>query len=224
MGLAGQSGSGKTTLGRTILGLIKPLTGSITFKEKNLLLLEPDEMRKIRKYIQVVFQDPYSSLNPKLRVGEALMEPLQVNRIHSSDALRKKVMEWLLKVNLKEEHFYRYPYEFSSGQRQRICIARALINEPELVICDECVSALDVSVQAQILNLINDLKDEMGFTSIFISHDLSVVKYMSDRMIVMHEGKIVEMGDTEDVCTNPNSIHTRELLDAIPKAIKPLTI
>ena len=220
MGLVGQSGSGKTTLGRTILGLIKPLTGSIMFNEKDLLLLQPNEMRLIRKHIQIIFQDPYSSLNPKLKVGEALTEPLQVNRIHQSNSLRKeKAMEWLLKVNLKEEHFYRYPFEFSSGQRQRICIARALICEPELVICDECVSALDVSVQAQILNLLNDLKNEMGFTSVFISHDLSVVRYMSDRMMVMHEGKIVEMGDTKDVCTNPKSIHTRELLDASPKGM-----
>ncbi|HUR64730.1 MAG TPA: ATP-binding cassette domain-containing protein, partial [Chitinophagaceae bacterium] len=179
-----------------------------------------DELRSLRKEIQIVFQDPYSSLNPRMKIGMAIAEPMKVHRIIATDRQRKdKVEELLEKVNLKAEHFNRYPHEFSGGQRQRIVIARALALNPSFIICDEAVSALDVSVQAQVLNLLNDLKKEFGFTVIFISHDLSVVRYISDRIIVMNKGRIEESGPADDIYFNPRSAYTQKLIASIPKAI-----
>ncbi|MGE3824329.1 MAG: ABC transporter ATP-binding protein [Bacteroidia bacterium] len=218
LGLVGESGCGKTTLGRTILRLIEPTAGDIIFKGKNLVQLNNDEMRDVRKHLQIIFQDPYSSLNPRITIGEAIMEPMQVHKILANDKERKgKVLELLKRVNMEEKHFYRYPHEFSGGQRQRICIARALALSPQFIICDESVSALDVSIQAQVLNLLNELKRDFHFTYIFISHDLSVVKFMSDRMVVMNKGKVEEMGDADAICDNPQTEYTQKLISAIPK-------
>lgn len=218
LGLVGESGCGKTTLGRTILRLNEPTSGKIFFEQKDLLQLKLEDMRQMRKDMQIIFQDPYSSLNPRITIGEALMEPMQVHNIFSNNNQRKeKVYELLKKVGLTEKHFGRYPHEFSGGQRQRVCIARALSLNPKFIICDESVSALDVSVQAQVLNLLNDLKREFKFTYIFISHDLSVVKFMSDRMVVMNKGKIEEMGDADDIYLNPKTDYTKNLISSIPK-------
>lgn len=218
LGLVGESGCGKTTLGRTILRLVEPTSGLITFKKHDITNISNEEMRALRRNLQIIFQDPYSSLNPRITIGEALMEPMKVHRMYKNDKERKeKVMQLLEKVNMTDKQFYRYPHEFSGGQRQRICIARALALNPQFIICDESVSALDVSVQAQVLNLLNDLKKEFKFTYIFISHDLSVVKFMSDRMVVMNEGKIVEMGDADLICNNPQSEYTQKLINSIPK-------
>jgi peptide/nickel transport system ATP-binding protein len=218
LGLVGESGCGKTTLGRTILRLNEPTEGEIFFQRKDLLRLKPEDMRLLRKDMQIIFQDPYSSLNPRITIGEALMEPMQVHHILSNNNQRKeKVYELLNKVGLTEKQFGRYPHEFSGGQRQRVCIARALALNPKFIICDESVSALDVSVQAQVLNLLNDLKREFKFTYIFISHDLSVVKFMSDRMVVMNKGKIEEMGDADEIYLNPQSQYTKNLINSIPK-------
>lgn len=218
LGLVGESGCGKTTLGRTILRLIEPTEGKIIFDGKDITHLPAAEMRPLRKDIQIIFQDPYSSLNPRITIGSAIMEPMRVHHIGANDNERKeKVMELLRRVNMNETHFHRYPHEFSGGQRQRICIARALALNPRFIICDESVSALDVSVQAQVLNLLNELKKDFGFTYIFISHDLSVVKFMSDRMVVMNKGKIEEMGDADEVYANPSCEYTRKLISAIPK-------
>ena len=218
LGLVGESGCGKTTLGRTILRLTEPTEGKIFFQRNDLLRLKPNDMRQLRKDMQIIFQDPYSSLNPRITVGEALMEPMQVHNILSNNSQRKeKVYELLKKVGLEEKQFSRYPHEFSGGQRQRVCIARALSLNPKFIICDESVSALDVSVQAQVLNLLNDLKREFKFTYIFISHDLSVVKFMSDRMCVMNKGKIEEMGDADQIYLNPQSDYTKNLISSIPK-------
>ena len=220
LGLVGESGCGKTTLGRSILRLIEPTSGQIIFKGKDLATLSPKEMRTMRKDIQIIFQDPYSSLNPRMTIGNAIMEPMQVHGILANETERKKkVIELLERVSLKEMHFNRYPHEFSGGQRQRICIARALALRPEFIICDESVSALDVSVQAQVLNLLNELKRDFGFSYIFISHDLSVVKFMSDRMVVMQKGRIEEMGDPEEIYRAPKSEYTKKLIAAIPKGI-----
>lgn len=218
LGLVGESGCGKTTLGRTILRLIEPTAGEIIYKGKNIAELSAKELREIRKDMQIIFQDPYSSLNPRITIGEAIMEPMKVHGILGNDKERKeRVLELLYRVNMPAEHFYRYPHEFSGGQRQRICIARALALNPQFIICDESVSALDVSVQAQVLNLLNELKKEFKFTYIFISHDLSVVKFMSDRMVVMNKGKIEEMGYADDIYANPQTEYTRKLISAIPK-------
>jgi peptide/nickel transport system ATP-binding protein len=218
LGLVGESGCGKTTLGRTILRLNEPTEGKIFFQRNDLLRLKPEDMRQLRKDMQIIFQDPYSSLNPRITIGEALMEPMQVHNILSSNSQRKeKVYELLNKVGLTEKQYGRYPHEFSGGQRQRVCIARALALNPKFIICDESVSALDVSVQAQVLNLLNDLKREFKFTYIFISHDLSVVKFMSDRMVVMNKGKIEEMGDADEIYLNPQSQYTKNLISSIPK-------
>ena len=218
LGLVGESGCGKTTLGRTILRLIEPTSGRIIYKGQDITEFTAAEMRALRKDIQIIFQDPYSSLNPRITIGNAIMEPMQVHGILADDNARKeRVIELLHRVNMNESHFYRYPHEFSGGQRQRICIARALALNPQFIICDESVSALDVSVQAQVLNLLNELKKEFKFTYIFISHDLSVVKFMSDRMVVMNEGKIEEMGDADEIYNNPKTAYTQKLIHAIPK-------
>ncbi len=217
LGLVGESGCGKTTLGRSILQLIKISSGKIIYKGRMLNELSSDEMRKLRQKLQIIFQDPYSSLNPRITIGNAIMEPMKVHHLFDSDKQRKnKAVELLERVNLSETHFNRYPHEFSGGQRQRICIARSLSLNPELIICDESVSALDVSVQAQVLNLLNELKSDFKFTYIFISHDLSVVKFMSDRMIVMQKGEIVEMGESDAIYKNPKSDYTRKLIESIP--------
>jgi len=218
LGLVGESGCGKTTIGRTILRLEEPTEGAMIYKNKDIAKMTADELRAFRKEVQIIFQDPYSSLNPRMTIGNAIMEPMQVHKILNSDDERKeRVKELLKKVNLDPSHFYRYPHEFSGGQRQRIGIARALAVNPKFIICDESVSALDVSVQAQVLNLLNDLKEEFGLTYIFISHDLSVVKYMSDRMVVMQEGEIEEMGDADQIYNSPKTEYTKKLIDAIPE-------
>ena len=217
LGLVGESGCGKTTLGRALLGLIKPRNGRILFAGKDLAKFSVKEWKASRKDIQIVFQDPYGSLNPRLTVGSAITEPMAVHGIFSNERQRReKVVELLEKVNLRADHFNRYPHEFSGGQRQRIGIARALALNPGFIIFDESVSALDVSVQAQVLNLLNDLRSEYGFTSVFISHDLSVVNYISDRILVMRQGRIVESGTADDIFSNPKENYTRELLEAIP--------
>lgn len=220
LGLVGESGCGKTTLGRTLLRLVEPASGNTIYKDMQVNELNADELRNLRKKLQIIFQDPYSSLNPRITIGEAIIEPMRIHKLHGDDVARKaKVSELLLKVGLEASHYGRYPHEFSGGQRQRICIARALAVEPEFIICDESVSALDVSVQAQVLNLLNDLKKEFGLTYLFISHDLSVVRYMSDRLMVMRNGEIQEMGEADQVYTQPQSEYTRLLLDAIPKGV-----
>ena len=218
LGLVGESGCGKTTLGRTVLRLVDPTDGEVLFKGKPLHSMGNEDLRDVRKDIQIIFQDPYSSLNPRITVGEAIMEPMTVHKLYANEKERKaKVMELLERVNLLPEHFYRYPHEFSGGQRQRICIARALALRPQFIICDESVSALDVSVQAQVLNLLNELKRDFDFTYIFISHDLSVVKFMSDRMVVMNKGVVEEMGDADQIYSNPQTEYTKKLIAAIPK-------
>ncbi|MEO8584398.1 MAG: ABC transporter ATP-binding protein [Flavitalea sp.] len=219
LGLVGESGCGKTTLGRALLRLIEPTAGSIEYEEKNLLHLTPHELKKFRKNIQIIFQDPYSSLNPSMTIGSAIEETLVIHSRQLNRHQRKdKVMELLSKVNLDPGHYYRYPHEFSGGQRQRIVIARALAVQPSFIVCDESVSALDVSVQAQVLNLLNDLKQEFGFSTIFISHDLSVVKYISDRIMVMQKGRLVEIGAAQQVYENPRAEYTRKLLKSLPGA------
>ena len=218
LGLVGESGCGKTTLGRSILQLIKPTSGEVIYKNQNLSLLSEGELRPFRKELQIIFQDPYSSLNPKMRIGDSILEPMIVHKVGLNNKERKeRAIDIMETVGLKADFFNRYPHEFSGGQRQRVCIARALALSPKFIICDESVSALDVSVQAQVLNLLNELKEEFGLTYIFISHDLSVVKYMSDRMVVMQEGKIEEMGDADQIYNKPGTPYTQKLIDAIPE-------
>ena len=221
LGLVGESGCGKTTTGRTILRLNEPTDGQMIYKGKNIADFDEKELREFRKEVQIIFQDPYSSLNPRMTIGNAIMEPMQVHGILENDELRKNRVEELLeRVSLSADHFNRYPHEFSGGQRQRIGIARALAVNPKFIICDESVSALDVSVQAQVLNLLNELKDEFGLTYIFISHDLSVVKYMSDRMVVMQGGKIEELGEADQIYEAPKTEYTKRLIEAIPEGKK----
>lgn len=220
VGLVGESGCGKTTLGRTILGLEEITDGELFYEGKSLSGLSKKEKRLLRKDIQIIFQDPFSSLNPRIPVGKAILEPMQVHGILNSKKERKqKVLEILKRVGLDESHYYRYPHEFSGGQRQRIGIARTIALNPKLIVCDESVSALDVSVQAQVLNLLNELKSDFGFTYIFISHDLSVVKYMSDQLLVMNDGMIEEMGDADAIYEHPEKAYTQKLIAAIPKGI-----
>ena len=220
LGLVGESGCGKSTLGRTILQLEKATGGSIKYREKELTKLSTSEIRSLRKEIQIIFQDPYSSLNPRLMIGQALIEPMEVHGLCKSTKERKeRVLSLLERVGLNASYFYRYPHELSGGQRQRVGIARTIVVEPKLVICDESVSALDISVQAQVLNLLNELKNDFGFTYIFISHDLAVVKYMSDQLLVMNKGKIEELGDADEIYENPQTNYSKKLIEAIPKGI-----
>lgn len=220
LGLVGESGCGKSTLGRSILQLIEPTAGTIFFKGENLAKASKEKLINLRKDMQIIFQDPYSSLNPRMTIGRAIAEPLHVHGVVENKRDKKeKVIELLEKVNLSPDFYHRYPHEFSGGQRQRIVIARALALRPSFIICDERVSALDVSIQAQVLNLLNDLKKEFRFTCIFISHDLSVVRYISDRIMVMNQGKIEETGNAEDIYIHPTSPYTRKLIESIPKGL-----
>ena len=220
LGLVGESGCGKSTLSNAILQLDKATAGSILYQGIDITKLSRSAIRRLRKDIQIIFQDPYASLNPRLTVGKAIMEPMKVHGIGvSEDDRKEKVLDLLLKVGLDDTFFNRYPHEFSGGQRQRIGIARAIALEPQLIICDESVSALDISVQAQVLNLLNDLKSNYGFTYIFISHDLAVVKYMSDQLVVMNKGEVEEMDDADVIYNNPQKEYTKKLIHAIPKGL-----
>ncbi len=220
LGLVGESGCGKSTLGNAILQLDKATAGQILYNGIDITKLDKTETRKLRKDIQIIFQDPYSSLNPRIPVGEAIMEPMKVHGLFNSTKERKeKVIDILNRVGLSEDYFNRYPHEFSGGQRQRIGIARTIALQPKLIVCDESVSALDISVQAQVLNLLNELKKDFGFTYIFISHDLAVVKYMSDQLLVMNKGKIEELDDADTIYKTPKKDYTKKLIEAIPKGI-----
>lgn len=220
LGLVGESGCGKSTLANALLLLDKPTSGKILYQGLDITLLNKKQERQLRKDIQIIFQDPYASLNPRLTIGKAIMEPMQVHGIGSSEKERKEnVLVLLEKVGLDTSYFNRYPHEFSGGQRQRIGIARAIALQPKVIICDESVSALDISVQAQVLNLLNDLKDNFGFTYIFISHDLAVVKYMSDQLLVMNKGKVEEIGDADQIYKHPKMEYTKKLIHAIPKGL-----
>jgi peptide/nickel transport system ATP-binding protein len=220
LGLVGESGCGKSTLGNAILQLDKVTSGTILYNGVDITKLSRLEIRKLRKDIQIIFQDPFASLNPRMPVGKAIMEPMRVHQLFSTDAARKtKVIEILQRVGLSKDYFNRYPHEFSGGQRQRIGIARTIALQPKLIVCDESVSALDISVQAQVLNLLNELKADFGFTYIFISHDLAVVKYMADQLLVMNNGKIEELGDADAIYSNPKTEYTKKLIKAIPKGL-----
>lgn len=213
LGLVGESGCGKTTLGRAVMRLVDPTSGVMVYKGTNLAHLNGSALKAFRKKIQVIFQDPYSSLTPGLQIGKAIVEPMRAHRILKTDKERQTaVFELLERVGLEENHFFRYPHEFSGGQRQRIAIARALALQPEFLICDEAVSALDVSVQAQVLNLLNSLKNDFGLTYLFISHDLNVVKYMSDRILVMQNGQLVELKEADELFINPETPYSQELI------------
>lgn len=217
LGLVGESGCGKTTLGRTILRLVEPSAGDILFAGNDITKLNHDQMRAMRRKMQIIFQDPYASLNPRMTIGSAIMEPMHIHSLGSGKKERLDRASYLMqKVGLDTRYLNRYPHEFSGGQRQRICIARALAVEPEFIVCDESVSALDVSIQAQILNLLMDLQDELKLTYIFISHDLAVVKFISHDLAVMNQGKIVEMAKASEIYTNPQNAYTIKLLESIP--------
>ncbi|HZH70763.1 MAG TPA: ATP-binding cassette domain-containing protein, partial [Flavobacteriaceae bacterium] len=218
LGLVGESGCGKSTLGKAILQLDKATSGSIKFRGKEINTLKGEALRRLRKEIQLIFQDPYASLNPRLLIGEAILEPMKVHNLHRTPKNRKeKVEELLEQVGLNRDFYYRYPHQLSGGQRQRVGIARTIALEPKLIVCDESVSALDISVQAQVLNLLNNLKEQYGFTYIFISHDLAVVKYMADQLLVMNAGKIEEIGEADEIYANPQRDYTKTLIAAIPK-------
>jgi oligopeptide transport system ATP-binding protein len=216
LGLVGESGCGKTTTGRTILRLIEPSGGDAFFNGMPLFQLQGEELRKIRKQMQIIFQDPYGSLNPRMTVGGIVIEGMVAHGLYSKRDRVERAQQLLQRVGLEREHFYRYPHEFSGGQRQRIGIARALAVEPEFIVCDEPVSALDVSIQAQIINLLSDLKEEFGLSYLFIAHDLSVVEHISDRVAVMYLGKIVEQAPTEELFKNPLHPYTQALLASVP--------
>ncbi|SFI64027.1 ABC transporter ATP-binding protein [Olleya namhaensis] len=220
LGLVGESGCGKSTLGNAILLLDKATKGQILYKGQDITHLTKAETIAIRKDIQIIFQDPYASLNPRITIGNAIMEPMKVHKLYASEIERRdKTLEILNRVGLDDTAFNRYPHEFSGGQRQRIGIARTIALQPKLIVCDESVSALDISVQAQVLNLLNDLKDNFGFTYIFISHDLAVVKYMSDQLLVMSQGQIEELDDADIIYNTPKKAYTKKLINAIPKGL-----
>jgi len=219
LGLVGESGCGKSTTGRAILQLYRPTGGSVFFEGKDLTLIKGEELRRMRRKMQMIFQDPYASLNPRMTVGGIIGEPLEVHNIAKGKEQKERVQELLKIVGLNPYFVNRYPHEFSGGQRQRIGVARALAVNPDFIVCDEPISALDVSIQAQVLNLLNELKREFHFTSIFISHDLSVVKFMSDRIAVMNKGKIEEIGDADEIYHSPATAYTKKLIAAIPKGI-----
>ncbi len=217
LGLVGESGCGKSTLGKTLVRLLDPQSGQILFKGQDIAQLDERRIKPLRRSMQLIFQDPYASLNPRFTVEQTLTEPMVVHGVGSNRSERKQLIrDTLDKVGLPQESLGKYPHQFSGGQRQRICIARALVLRPEFIVCDESVSALDVSVQAMVLNLLNDLKDELDLTYIFVSHDLSVVKYMSDRIAVMRSGKILELDKAEEIYKNPKTDYTKTLIESIP--------
>jgi oligopeptide transport system ATP-binding protein len=216
LGLVGESGSGKSTLGRAVLQLIKPTSGSVRFEGREIAGLSRRAMRPLRREMQMVFQDPYASLNPRKRVGQIVGEPLRLQGVVKGGELRREVQGLLERVGLAPEHYNRFPHEFSGGQRQRIGIARAIALRPKLIVADEPVSALDVSIRAQIVNLLADLQQELGLTYVFVAHDIGIVRHVSDRIAVMHEGKIVEEGPADHVCEQPRHAYTKQLLAAVP--------
>lgn len=216
LGLVGESGCGKSTLGRTILRLIEPTSGEVVFQGKNLLALSARELRETRRQMQIIFQDPYASLNPRMRVGDIVGEGLEIHKLARGKAKRDRIMELLHQVGLREDHYPRYPHEFSGGQRQRIGIARALAVNPKFIVCDEPVSSLDVSIQAQIINLLQELQEKMHLTYLFISHDLRVVEHISHRVAIMYLGKVVEIAAGETIYRDAKHPYTRALLSAVP--------
>ena len=215
-GLVGESGCGKSTLGRTLIRLLEPTSGKITLFDQDITHLSKKEMLPFRRDVQIVFQDPYTSLNPRQRVGDMLMEVLAIHHIGDKNERMARALDIMAQVGLRPEHFYRYPHEFSGGQRQRVGIARALVMNPKLIIADECISALDMSIQAQVVNLMKDIQDETGLAYLFIAHDLSMVKYISDRIGVLHLGYLLETGTTEEIFSHPVHPYTRSLISAIP--------
>ncbi len=216
LGLVGESGSGKSTACRAVLQLLEPTSGSVRFEGEEIAGLSRRRMRPLRRQMQMVFQDPQASLNPRKRVGQIVGNPLKLQGAASGAQLRTQVQELLERVGLSPEHYDRYPHEFSGGQRQRIGIARAIALKPKLVVADEPVSALDVSIQAQIVNLLDDLQDELGLTYLFVAHDIGVVRHIADRIAVMHNGRIVEQGSADQVCERPSADYTKQLLAAVP--------
>ena len=216
LGLVGESGCGKSTLGRTILRLIEPTGGEVIFQGKNLLALSQRELRNMRRQMQIIFQDPYASLNPRMRVGDIVGEGLEIHKLAKGKAKRERVLELLHQVGLREEHYDRYPHEFSGGQRQRIGIARALAVSPKFIVCDEPVSSLDVSIQAQIINLLQELQEKMHLTYLFISHDLRVVEHISHRVAIMYLGKVVEIAKSDTIYQDAKHPYTKALLSAVP--------
>jgi oligopeptide transport system ATP-binding protein len=216
LGLVGESGCGKSTLARSVLQLIRPTSGSVRFQGTELTELSRRQLRPLRREMQMIFQDPYASLNPRKRVGQIVGDPLKLHGVASGNELKRRVQDLLERVGLSAEHYNRFPHEFSGGQRQRIGVARALSLEPKMIIADEPVSALDVSIQAQIINLLEDLQDEFELTYVFVAHDLGVVRHVSDRIAVMYLGKIVEIGPADDVYSNPIHPYTVSLLSAVP--------
>lgn len=222
LGIVGESGSGKSTTGRTIIRLTEATSGEVIFNGQNILALKEKEFLPIRKHIQMIFQDPNSSLNPRKRIGDSIEEPMVIQKIGNKEERQQRAFELLEKVGLRKDHYFRFPHEFSGGQRQRIGIARALAVTPKIVICDEPVSALDVSIQSQVINLMEDLQDEFGLAYLFIAHDLSVVRHISDRIAVMYLGNIVELAPTDELFENPQHPYTKTLLSAIP-SVNPKT-